>query len=130
VKKFLSWLILVVIIVLAALVYWKYFFTYSEGYRAGLLQKFSKKGVVFKTYEGEMILSSVRSNRDIAIASEKFFFSAKTEDVANKLNQLQGEYIVVHYREKNGVLPWVGETRYLVDSVKIVDPVNQLPSRF
>ncbi len=129
-KKFLNWLILVIFIVLAALVYWKYFFTYSEGYRAGLLQKFSRKGVVFKTYEGEMILSSVRSNRDIAIASEKFFFSVKTEGVANKLNQLQGEYIVVHYREKNGVLPWVGETRYLVDSVKIVDPVNQLPSRF
>lgn len=129
-KKFLNWLILVIFIVLAALVYWKYFFTYSEGYRAGLLQKFSRKGVVFKTYEGEMILSSVRSNRDIAIASEKFFFSVKTEGVANKLNQLQGEYIVVYYREKNGVLPWVGETRYLVDSVKIVDPVNQLPSRF
>jgi hypothetical protein len=130
VKKFLNWLILVIIIVLAMFVYWKYFFTYSEGYRAGLLQKFSKKGFVFKTYEGEMILSSVRSNRDIAIASEKFFFSVKVEDVAQKLNQLQGEYIVVHYREKNGILPWVGETRYLVDSVKSVDPVNQLPSRF
>jgi hypothetical protein len=130
VKKFLNWLILVIIIVLAAFFYWKYFFTYSEGYRAGLLQKFSRKGVVFKTYEGEMILSSVRSNRDIAIASEKFFFSVKTENVANKLNQLQGEFIVIHYREKNGVLPWVGETRYLVDSVKIVDPGNQLPTRF
>jgi len=129
-KKFFRWIITILVIVLAVFIYIKYFYTYSEGYRAGLLQKFSKKGVIFKTYEGEMILSSVRSNRDIAIASEKFFFSVKTEGVANKLNQLQGEYIVVHYREKNGVLPWVGETRYLVDSVKIVDPVNQLPSRF
>jgi hypothetical protein len=77
-----------------------------------------------------MILSSIRSNRDIAIASEKFFFSVKSDDVAQKLNQLQGEYIVIYYREKNGVLPWVGDTRYLVDSVKSVDPLQTIPGRF
>lgn len=129
-KKILSWLILVVFLLLASLIYWKYFFTYSDGYRAGLLQKFSRKGNIFKTYEGEMILSSVRSNRDIAIASEKFLFSVKKDQVANKLNQLQGEYIVIHYHEKNGALPWVGETKYLVDSVKTVDPVKAAPGGY
>ena len=73
-KKFWGWFFVIVLIVLAAFIYWKYFFTYSEGYRAGLLQKFSKKGTIFKTYEGEMILSSVHSRADIAIASEKFLF--------------------------------------------------------
>lgn len=120
-KKIVSWSILLVLLILASIIYWKYFFTYSEGYRAGLLQKFSKKGTIFKTYEGEMILSSIRSSRDIAIASEKFFFSVKKSEVAGKMNHLQGEYIVIHYEEKNGVLPWVGESRYLVDSVKIVE---------
>ncbi len=114
-------MLFILFLLLASFVYWKYFFTYSEGYRAGLLQKFSKKGTLFKTYEGEMILSSVQSRTDIAIASEKFFFSVTDETVAGKLNDLQGEYIVVHYHEKNGVLPWVGDTRYLVDSVRVND---------
>ena len=120
-KKFWGWFFVIVLIVLAAFIYWKYFFTYSEGYRAGLLQKFSKKGTIFKTYEGEMILSSVHSRADIAIASEKFLFSVTDEKVASQLDQMQGQYVVIHYMEKNGVLPWVGETTYIVDSARIAD---------
>ena len=126
-KKFASWIILLLILLIGSFVYWKYFFTYSEGYRAGLLQKFSKKGNIFKTYEGEMILSSVRSSNNVAIASEKFFFSVQSEDVARKMDQIQGEYIVVHYKEKKGVLPWRGETQYLVDSVKVANTENTYP---
>jgi hypothetical protein len=118
-KKYVSWIVLLIIILLASIVYWKYIFTYSDGYRAGLLQKFSRKGNIFKTYEGEMILSSVRSNLNVALASEKFLFSVKEKSVALKLEQIQGEFIIVHYKEKNGVLPWRGETTYMVDSVKI-----------
>lgn len=114
---------LIVILVLGSFIYWKYSFTYSEGYRAGLLQKFSKKGNIFKTYEGEMILSSVQSNTNVAIASEKFFFSVTDKNVALQLEKVQGESIVVHYREKNGTLPWKGENTYFVDSVRInTDP--------
>src|SRR5512136_1555330 len=126
-KKYVSWIILIVIIILASFIYWKYIFTYSDGYRAGLLQKFSRKGNVFKTYEGEMILSSVRSNLNVALASEKFLFSVKDKTVAGKLDQIQGQFIIVHYKEKNGVLPWRGETTYLVDSVKIGNPADEYP---
>jgi len=73
-KKFALYFLLIVMLVLGSLIYWKYYFDYSDGYRAGLLQKFSRKGNIFKTYEGEMILSSVQSNANVAIASEKFFF--------------------------------------------------------
>jgi hypothetical protein len=100
-----------------SLVYWKYFFTYSEGYRAGLLQKFSSKGTIFKTYEGEMILSSVHTTSNMAIASEKFLFSVNDDEVARQIEKFQGEEVVVHYTEKNGKLPWRGDTPYLVDSV-------------
>jgi len=105
--------------VLGSFIYWKYSFTYSEGYRAGLLQKFSLKGNVFKTYEGEMILSSVQSNTNVAIASEKFFFSVTDKNIALQLEKVQGESIVIHYREKNGTLPWKGENKYFVDSVRV-----------
>ena len=118
-RKFALWLILIVMVIAGTFIYMKYYFTYSDGFRAGLLQKFSRKGMVFKTYEGEMILSSVRTSTDMAIASEKFLFSVSGEELAKKFNDLQGEFIVVHYQEKRGILPWRGESKYLVDSVRI-----------
>jgi hypothetical protein len=100
-------------------IYWKYFYTYSEGYRAGLLQKFSSKGALFKTYEGEMILSSVSSNRDVALASEKFLFTLSNKSLVRQFDTLQGDMIIVHYKQKNATLFWRGDSPYLVDSVKI-----------
>jgi hypothetical protein len=123
-KKFFLYFLLIVMLVLGSTIYWKYYFTYSEGYRAGLLQKFSLKGNMFKTYEGEMILSSVQSNTNVAIASEKFFFSVTDKKVALQLEKIQGESIVVHYREKNGTFPWNGESYYFVDSVRVNNTEN------
>jgi hypothetical protein len=110
--------ILLIIIISAGFVFWKYYYTYSNGYRAGLLQKFSHKGNIFKTYEGEMILSSVSSNMNVAIASEKFYFSVTNSTLARQLDTIQGQMVIVHYRQKNGALFWNGDSEYLVDSVK------------
>lgn len=118
-KKFFYYFIAFFFITVALLIYWQYFFTYSEGYRAGLLQKFSKKGNVFKTYEGEMILSSVQSTKNVALASEKFVFSVTNKRISSQLDSLQGKDVVVHYREKNRPLPWRGESPYIVDSVRL-----------
>ena len=118
-KKFAGFFILAAVILVGSWVYWKYSFTYSEGYRAGLLQKVSLKGNIFKTYEGEMILSSIQSNANVALASEKFYFSVINKEVALQLEKMQGGSVVVHYNEKNGTLPWRGESTYLVDSVKV-----------
>jgi len=118
-RKILARLLIILILFVGSVIYWKYFFTYSEGYRAGLLQKFSSKGSIFKTYEGEIILSSVQTTTNMAIASEKFYFSVTNEDIARKIEKLQGESVVVHYTEKNGTLPWNGESPYIVDSVTI-----------
>lgn len=118
-KRFRRNFLVITFILLIGLVYWKYFFTYSEGNRTGLLQKFSYKGTVFKTYEGELILSSIRSQNNVALASEKFFFSVKDKETAKKLENLQGHFITVHYEMKNGALPWRGDSKYLVDSVRL-----------
>jgi hypothetical protein len=117
--KILKWFLVVFMIFLCGFIYWKYFYTYSEGYRAGLLQKFSSKGVLFKTYEGEMILSSVSSSRDVALASEKFLFSMTNKSLVRQFDTLQGDMVIVHYRQKNATLFWRGDSPYLVDSVKI-----------
>lgn len=118
-KRIMYWFIFLLILFIAGFIFWKYFFTYSDGYRAGLLQKFSHKGTIFKTYEGEIILSSVQSNKDVVLASEKFLFSVKDTKIVNQLDSIQGRFIVIHYEEKNGTLPWRGDSRYLVDSVRV-----------
>lgn len=115
--KYLGIFFLLIVLGFGIYAYWKYFFTYSSGNRYGLLQKFSHKGNLFKTYEGEMILSSVRGNYNVPLASEKFYFSVVNKIVANQLMTMQGRYITVHYKEKNGTLPWQGDTKYIVDSV-------------
>lgn len=118
-KKVLRWTFSLLIIFLFIFVYFRYFFTYSEGYRAGLLQKFSNKGMVFKTYEGELILSSVSSTANVALASEKFIFSVIKKNVSIQYDTLQGKNVIVHYVEKKGAVPWRGDSKYLVDSIAV-----------
>jgi hypothetical protein len=115
--KVLRMIIIVIVLLIAGIIYWKYYFTYSTGNRFGLLQKFSHKGNVFKTYEGEMILSSVEGNQNVPIASEKFYFSVTDKRIASQLMDLQGKHVTVHYMQKNGTLSWRGESEYIVDSV-------------
>jgi hypothetical protein len=118
IRKAFYMLIALIVIVAGIFIYWKYFYTFSDGYRAGLLQKFSHKGNIIKTYEGEMILSSVSSNANVVLASEKFFFSVINQNLARQLDTIQGRMVIVHYKQKNGVLFWHGDSEYLVDSVK------------
>ena len=115
----LGYAFLGILLTLAGFIYWKYYYTYSSGNRYGLLQKFSHKGNLFKTYEGEMILSSVRGNYNVPLASEKFFFSVSDKNVAGQLMNMQGKFVTVHYKEKNGAVSWRGDTKYIVDSVKV-----------
>jgi hypothetical protein len=118
-KRVFRWLLIVVIILGSLFIYWKYFYTYSEGYRAGLLQKFSNKGTIFKTYEGELILSSVSSNSNVAIASEKFLFTVTNKALVRQFDTLQGSTVIVHYKQKNAAVFWRGDSQYLVDSIKV-----------
>lgn len=118
-KKITKWTLAILIIVLGFFIYFKYFYTFSEGYRAGILQKFSSKGMIFKTYEGEMILSSVTSGRDVALASEKFLFTLTNKELVRQFDTIQGEMVIVHYTQKKGSLFWRGESPYLVDSVRV-----------
>ena len=118
VRRILVTIILALVIVLTVLLWWHYYYTYSDGYRYGLLQKFSHRGNIFKTYEGEMILSSVKGNVNVPIASEKFYFSVVNKDIVQQLDNLQGHMVTVHYTQKNSSAFWRGDSEYLVDSVK------------
>lgn len=117
-KKFLIWGIVILVAVVTFMIYWNYYNTYSEGNRSGILQKFSKKGNVFKTFEGELIMSSIASTGNVTLASEKFFFSLTSDSLAQVMFTMEGKHVTVHYEQKRHALPWNGETPYLVSSVR------------
>jgi hypothetical protein len=96
--------------------WWKYYYTYSDGSRSGLLQKLSHKGNLMKTYEGELVLSSISSTSSVALASEKFYFSVASDSVAKRMMEYEGKRVRLHYEQKKGTLPWRGDSEYIVDA--------------
>lgn len=118
-KKFIRWFTFILLAVLLLFGYWKYYYTYSDGYRSGLLQKLSHKGNVFKTYEGELVQRSIVSTGNVGIASEKFYFSVSIDSVAKAMQRFEGKNVKLHYLQKNGTLPWRGESPYIVDAVEL-----------
>jgi hypothetical protein len=110
-------LFLVAFLLIGGLIFWwKYYYTYSDGSRSGLLQKLSHKGNLMKTYEGELVLSSISSTNSVALASEKFFFSVASDSVAKRMMEYEGKRVRLHYEQKKGTLPWRGDSEYIVDA--------------
>lgn len=101
-----------------------YFGNYSEGFRVGTLLKLSRKGVGFKTWEGELSQGFLEQNPELGVATRVWTFSVRGDDT-DTLQKLEsamahGDRVKLHYREKYVRLPWVGETRYLVHDVETV----------
>jgi len=92
-------------------------YSYSEGERAGYLQKFSEKGWVCKTYEGEIAMTTVPG-----VAPVLWDFTVWDDQIAGQFRNYMGKKVVVHYREYR-YLPTTcfGETGYFVDRLTLVE---------
>ena len=112
----LIWIVLAACVLLTLYTLFMLWWSYSEGERAGVLQKFSKKGWVCKTWEGELALTTVPG-----VAPTMWAFTVRKEATARQLNVALGRRVLLFYREHKGVPSrCFGETSYFVDSVKIV----------
>lgn len=89
-----------------------YYVPYSEGFRSGELIKLSSKGMVLKTWEGE--LSQGISGAQIF----KFSVLDRDKKVISELKELQGQYVKVTYVERYKTFPWWGDTKYFITDVK------------
>ena len=94
-------------------------FTYSEGNRAGRLIKFSKKGFVFKTYEGELNLGGVNTDMKNGLVNNMWSFSVIDAAVADSLMSMEGKDVTLHYRQVIKNFSWQGETSYFVDKAEV-----------
>jgi hypothetical protein len=114
--RILLWLILIVVVILGAWAAFSLSWAYSEGDRAGVLQKFSKKGWLCKTYEGELALYIVGG-----VAPQIWYFSTRDEDLAKQLSGAVGKNIQLHYTEHRGIpTNCFAETPYFARSFQVV----------
>lgn len=117
-RKFISWFLIVGFLALSGLIYYKYFFVFGEGVKSGYLNFAVKKGNVFKTYEGKLIQEGFGSAKiGPGISSNEFVFSVENDSIFHILEVNSGKFFDLHYKEYHGVLPWRGNTVYIVDQI-------------
>ena len=116
-KKISAIAAIVLTLALTGITYYKYYFVFGEGVKAGDLNYIVKKGYVFKTYEGKIIQTGLRSRQAGSIQSNEFEFSVSNEAVAKKMMLNSGKTFELHYKEYKGALPWRGFSTYVVDSI-------------
>ena len=116
-KKILGWIVLIFIVAMGFVVWWKYYFVFGEGVKSGELNYVVKKGNLFKTYEGKLIQSGIRSKTPGAIQSYEFEFSVVNDSIANVLMNNSGNHFDLHYKEYKGALPWRGYSPFIVDKI-------------
>jgi hypothetical protein len=116
-KKFLSWFVFLCAVMLVILIWWRYYNVFGEGVKSGELNYVVKKGNIFKTYEGKLIQSGIRSKTPGAIQSYEFEFSIESDSIANVLMKNSGSYFDLHYKEYRGAIPWRGYSVFVVDQI-------------
>lgn len=124
-KKFVRWIVLISIALLVFIIWWKYYFVFGEGVKSGELNYLVKKGNIFKTYEGKLIQSGLRSKAPGSIQSYEFEFSVVDDSIANKLMNNSGSYFDLHYKEYKGTVPWRGYSKYVVDKIISMQPIDK-----
>lgn len=118
--------ILVSVVILAiAFLCLSYWGVYDEGVRAGTVLRISKKGMIFKTYEGQLNVQTFGAIKGANPIMEAFDFSvsAADQDVVKTLQEvsLSGERVNLHYVARYAAFPWRGDTKYFITKVERVE---------
>ena len=129
--KIIGWTTAIILLALAAFIYIKFCFVYSEGVNEGDINYFQKEGFLFKTYEGKMIQTGLKSSKSQgAIQSNEFKFSVVDERIARKIEEGSNTGVKLHWKRYLGTLPWRGNSQFIVDSIyssgtaaKVVTPI-------
>ncbi|MBQ1874486.1 MAG: hypothetical protein II144_02185 [Paludibacteraceae bacterium] len=117
--KVITWSSVVAVVVLAVFLFFKFWFVYSEGVNDGDINYFQKEGFIFKTYEGKMIQTGLKSKpaNGGAIQSNEFKFSVDDERIAQQLMEVPSNGVKLHWHRYLGTLPWRGNSEFVVDSI-------------
>ena len=118
--KIFGSLTLLAALALAAFIFFKFYFVFGEGVKAGELNFVVYKGYLCKTYEGRAIQAGFGKGKGVnagAIQSYEFDFSIIDKSIADSLMRCGGKTVELHYKEYLGTLPWRGKQKYIVDRI-------------
>ena len=111
----------VILLAVLGFFFFRYYFVFGQGVKAGELNQVMYKGYVFKTYEGRLIQAGFRgassSKGTVTMESYVFEFSVEDKEVADSLMRCSGKSVELHYKEYLGALPWRGQQKYVVDKI-------------
>lgn len=124
-KKFIFITTLLLLVVGAGIFYWRYFYVFGEGVKAGELNFMVRKGMAFKTWEGRLIQTGYRSLVPGSVQSNEFEFSVTNEAIAEKLKLSGGKMVELGYKEYFGAIPWRGNSKYIVDTIIAIHERDQ-----
>ncbi|MCB0473378.1 MAG: 6-phosphogluconate dehydrogenase [Flavobacteriaceae bacterium] len=111
-KKVIGIIVSILVAIIIVYFLFIYYVPYSQGYRSGQLVKISHKGVLFKTWEGE--ISQGVSQSQIF----QFSVQSSEKEVIDQLKDLQGQYVKLTYEERFATFPWLGDTKYFITEVE------------
>lgn len=123
-KKIILWTTSVILVLLAAFCYFKFYYVFGEGVKAGELNFVVYKGYMWKTYEGRAIQAGFQKGAKgstAAVQSYEFDFSVADKAIADTLMRCSGRSVQLHYKEYLGALPWRGQQKYIVDRIVSVE---------
>lgn len=124
-KKFIKIGLPVLIIILALVFWWRYYFVFGEGVKAGNLNFVVKKGYVFKTWEGRIIQEGFKTPNPNQMQSNEFDFSIIDDVIAQKLERYSGKFVELRYKEYLNAIPWRGNSNYIVTEIlEVENPAN------
>lgn len=125
-RKFVFITTLVLVAAAAGFFWWRYLFVFGEGVKAGELNFVVRKGYLFKTWEGKLIQTGYKSKAPGTVQSNEFEFSIENAVIAEQLKLSSGKVVELGYKEYLNVLPWRGNSKYVVDTIiEIIDqPMN------
>ncbi len=118
--KVIGFISILAALALAAFIFFKFYFVFGEGVKAGELNFVVYKGYVFKTYEGRAIQAGFAKGKGAnpgVIQSYEFDFSITDQTIADSLMRCGGKTVELHYKEYLGTLPWRGKQKYIVDRI-------------
>jgi hypothetical protein len=121
VRKFIGCGTLLILVAFGVFFWWRYYFVFGEGVKAGDLNYLVKKGYVFKTWEGRLIQTGFKTPAPGSMQSNEFEFSVVSDSVARKLENASGKFVELRYKEYLNPLPWRGMSKYMVTQVLRVE---------
>ena len=113
----------IVVVALAAFIFFRFFFVYSSGVNTGELNFFQREGIVFKTYEGKLIQSGFKATAETngTLRSNEFKFSVTDQAVADTIMRCSGKRVELKWNRYMATLPWRGNSQFVVTEVLSVE---------